>query len=264
MKYLGGKYFLGKEISNILSEFINEDVDGYLEPFCGALGVLKRMTSKFKNCEASDTHSDLIELWKKVQNNTFIPPDTMTEEKYYKIKNTKSPSALKAFVGFGCSFGGKYFSGYAQKYTGGKKENYLQAAKNSINYLRPDIQNVIFRCISYDKLKPHNKLIYCDPPYMYNNFPVKYRNSTKKYNVFDNNNFWDIMRKWSKNNIVVISETHAPDDFVCIWEKKKYRSISQSKKTRFKNSNSKKFSIEKLFMYKNININILKKIKLYK
>ena len=46
----------------------------------------------------------------------------MTEERYMKIKDRPSPDALKAFVGFGLSFGGKYFSGYAQKYTNGKKK----------------------------------------------------------------------------------------------------------------------------------------------
>ena len=51
---------------------------------------------------------------------------------YYRIKQLPSSNALNAFIGFGCSFGGKYFSGYTQKYTGTKKENFLQAAKNSI------------------------------------------------------------------------------------------------------------------------------------
>jgi len=249
MKYLGGKYMLGKYIAGVLSQMPIDIVDGYLEPFCGALGVLKRMSGLFKKCEASDIHCDLIKLWKKVKNNTFRPPNTMNEKKYFKIKNMKSPNALKAFVGFGCSFGGKYFSAFAQKYTGSKKEDFLQAAKNSINKLRPYIQNVKFRCTSYDKLKPKNKLIYCDPPYKFKRFPVKYRNNVKKYDVFDTNKFWKIMRKWSMNNINVISEIKAPSDFVCIWEKKKYRSISQSKKTRFKNPNNKKYSTEKLFIH---------------
>jgi len=71
---------------------------------------------------------------------------------------------LKAFIGFGCSFGGKYFSGYAQKYTGTKKEDFLQAVSNSIKLLHPLIQNVEFQCKSYETLQPKNKLIYCDPP----------------------------------------------------------------------------------------------------
>ena len=48
------------------------------------------------------------------------------------------------------------------------------------------------------------------------------------------------MRKWSKNNIVIISEENAPDDFMCIWEKPVSRSIKAADKSK---------SIEKLFVY---------------
>ena len=248
MKYLGGKYMLGKDISSVLLKFSN-NVDGYIEPFCGALGVLKRMTPHFDNCSASDTHPDLILLWKEVKNNSFIPPQEVSEDDYNRIKLLQSPNSLKAFVGFSCSFGGAYFSGYAQKYTGTKKENFLQAGTNSIHKLRPFIQNVKFECISYDLLNPVNKLIYCDPPYKNRNFPVKYRKQEKHYDKFDHTKFWDIMRVWSKNNIVIISEIEAPDDFIVIFEKYKYRSISQSKKTRFKNKDTKKYLCEKLFIH---------------
>ena len=63
------------------------------------------------------------------------------------------------------SFGGKFYAGYADKYRNDKKENYLQEAINSINKKYPKIQNVDFQCKSYDKWKPKNMLIYCDPPY---------------------------------------------------------------------------------------------------
>ena len=49
---------------------------------------------------------------------------------------------------------------------------------------------------------------YGDPPY---------RGTTKIFNtVFNSDEFWNIMRKWSKDNIVVISEYQAPEDFECI------------------------------------------------
>ena len=61
-----------------------------------------------------------------------------------------------------------------------------------------------FECCDYKKWTPENTLIYCDPPYAYNNHPVKYRKSTKKYDVFNNIEFWDKMREWSKDNFVFI------------------------------------------------------------
>jgi 16S rRNA G966 N2-methylase RsmD len=67
------------------------------------------------------------------------------------------------------------------------------------------------------EIKP-NSFIYCDPPYK----NVKqFANSTK----FNHNEFWDIMREWSKHNMVFISEQEAPDDFICIWEKQVSRTI---------------------------------------
>ena len=48
------------------------------------------------------------------------------------------------------------------------------------------------------------------------------------------------MREWSKNNIVLISEENAPNDFQCIWESEVSRSIKPNDKTK---------STEKLFKY---------------
>ena len=248
---MGGKYFLCKEISQIMKSYISpEDVSGYLEPFCGALNVLIHMNKDYQ-CQASDNHPDLIQLWKDVQNNNFKFPNEMNESIYQECKLLNSPNSLKAFVGFSLSFGGKYFSGYADKYKNNKNENFLKEAIHSIQKIQPKIKNIQFNCQSYDKLSPNNLLIYCDPPYQNTKYPIKYRIDTKKYDLFDNNKFWDIMRQWSQNNYVFISETTAPNDFIPIWEKKSHRSASQSEKTRYKNQ-SESFTIEKLYIHESL------------
>ena len=251
MKYMGGKYFLSKEISELMKNNVPpETIDGYLEPFCGAINVLMRMNDSY-NCEASDYHPDLIELWKEVQMNRFVCPSEITEQIYNDSKELESPSAIKGFIGFGMSFGGKFYSGYADKYKGKKTENFLQESINSLTKIRPKIKDIDFQCISYDKLTPHNKLIYCDPPYQLTKFPIKYRTGTKKYDIFDNEKFWEVMRLWSKDNYVFISETTAPEDFIPIWTKKTHRSASQSGKTRYKNE-SDTFKIEKVFVHTSV------------
>ena len=58
------------------------------------------------------------------------------------------------------------------------------------------------------------------------------------------------MRKWSKTNLVVISETTAPSDFIEVWNNDMYRSAAQSTKTRFKSNTTKKVENEKLFVHK--------------
>ena len=50
------------------------------------------------------------------------------------------------------------------------------------------------------------------------------------------------MRLWSKDNIVIVSELEAPDDFIKIWEKSVSRSIKVDNKVK---------STEKIFIHKN-------------
>ena len=78
--------------------------------------------------------------------------------------------------------------------------------------IKPSIQNVIFLdARPYYDFNPQNMIIYCDPPYRGNNFHTKY------FTEFDHDKFWQVMRIWSKNNLVVISESSAPSDFKVIY-----------------------------------------------
>lgn len=236
VKYLGGKHRLGKKISDVLKKLCPPHKCKYIEPFCGGLGVFRHMTDY--DCTASDIHPDIIALWKAIKNNTFKPPSNKITDVYYnKVKNMKSPSPLKGFIGFLCSWNGMYFAGYA-KY--GEHRDVKQEALNDIKKIGEKIKkkNVKIYQKSYNEYNPRNSLIYCDPPYKNT---IGY-SGTKE---FDHNKFWKKMRKWSKNNIVVISEQTAPKDFVHIWKKKYTRSRG------FK-SNQKKTIEEKLFVHNTV------------
>jgi DNA adenine methylase len=237
MKYLGGKHGIGK----LLAEFMitkcpPSSTNGYLEPFCGSLGVFKHMTDKgYKKYIASDFHPDLIEMWKELQDNKLNIPDEITEEMYNQLKVAESPNALKSVAGFGLSFGGKFFAGYSQKWAGTSGRNYLREFKNSIEKIQPKItkKNVQFYNKSYRDFNPKGMLIYCDPPYK----------STQGYStgMFDSELFWDTIRKWSKNNCVFVSEENAPSDFEIVWKKQKRRTLDKA--NRF-------YRYEKLYAYK--------------
>lgn len=259
MKYLGGKQRLGKHIAPILQDLwdkyeLENDVElkAYMEPFCGSLGVLRNMTDIDVPIIANDYHPDLIQMWTEVKAGTFKYPKSVSEEEYLAAKELPSPNALKSFVGFGMSFGGRFFGAYSQKYMNGKVEDFCKEMTNSLKRTEPLIQNVKFMNKDYTKLKPKKMFVYCDPPYAVTKFPIKYRRETKKYDVFDNAKFWDVVREWSKTNFVVVSETTAPDDFVNVWELERYRSAAQSGKTRFKDEDTKTHNMEKLFVHKSI------------
>lgn len=95
------------------------------------------------------------------------------------------------------------------------------------------MQGIKFNCCDYIDCAPKGCVVYCDPPYQ---GTKQYANAT----TFDYDLFWNTMRKWSRNNIVLISEENAPSDFECIWEQEVSRSIK---------ANDKSKSTEKLFIY---------------
>ena len=232
MRYLGGKNQLGKEISGILKKYAPpEKYSKYIEPFCGSLGVTIHMVDDYK-VYVSDYQKDLILLWKAIKSGTFKYPRSVSKQTYYRYKNDPKPSAMRAFVGFGCSFGGKWFGGYAEDYN---KKNYTICSETvrSIKRLESSIKKIksIKHC-SYDKWHLKNCLIYCEPPY---------RNTTGYDGIdsFDHEKFWDTIRKWSKRNIVIVSEYTAPKDFKCIWKKQRAQSLAP---------NNNKTKTEKLFM----------------
>ena len=237
MKYLGAKHLIGNEIASVIYNKINPTmVNGYIEPFCGSLGVFKQMIKyNYNNYIASDLQHDIILLWQNLQNNELNLPIAFNQEMWNQLKKSDSPNAMKAVAGFGMSFGGKYFSGYIQKYASNSNRDFYKEFKNSLNKIQKIIQkpNIKFYNKSYNSFNPNNMLIYCDPPY----------HNTTQYETgdFNTDEFWELMRKWSKNNYVFISEENAPDDFIVVWSKDKRRTLD---------SKTRSYKIEKLFVYK--------------
>lgn len=202
MRYLGGKSRIAKQIAAYLKS-VRQPGQLYIEPFCGACWVLQEMENPR---QASDVVEDLILLWQALQ--TDWQPPTQVSEDEYKALRGAAPSALRGFVGFGCSFGGKWFGGYARHYP---VSNYAATSARSVNKQRKLLTGVNFCHQSYATLDPIDALIYCDPPYA----------DTTHYGAakgFDSVVFWRVVRGWSQHNIVIVSEYKAPDDFECVLE----------------------------------------------
>lgn len=232
MQYFGGKAKIAKYIVSYLEE-VRKENQIYIEPFVGGANIVSKMSGVRK---AYDFNEYLIEMYKAVQNGYELP-NIITEKDYKNIKENKDKNkALTGFVGFGCSFAGKWFGGYARDY--GSKREYAETSKRSLLKKMATMQDVEFVYADYKTLSFENCLIYCDPPY---------RNTTKFSGTpdFDTDEFWNVMRNWSKNNDVYISEYDSPDDFKCVLE--------IPTKTDIRNSKNKMESkIEKLFKYNNI------------
>ena len=217
-RYHGGKQRIGKEIAKIISEKVGEmdiEINGYCEPFCGMLGVYQHIPELFQNRDmkykAGDMNESVCMMWKAVQEG-WIPPNSCSQEKYNELQNDETSSAEKGYIGHQFSFGGGYFRGHTEKCKGA--QTYFKNVPAKICKIARDLQDVEFSYGSYTQFSDlQNYIIYCDPPYV--NTRCKYAEK------FDSEEFWEWIRRMSKTNVIFVSEYVAPDDFECVFEKKK-------------------------------------------
>lgn len=172
-------------------------------------------------------------MWQGLQQG-WQPPNIITKDDYYAIKNNMDANpALAGFVGFGCSFGGKWWGGLAANKKG---DNYCARAERSLLKDLFGVKDAKFTCLDYRDVDiPDGAVVYADPPYA----------NTTGYTLgtFDSEEFWEYMRQLSKRCDVYISEEHAPYDFECVWQKEFTRTLDVNKTNQPK-------KIEKLFKYK--------------
>lgn len=242
MKYMGSKSRIAKHITPIIQYYIDKtNFNNYIEPFVGGANVIDKIYCEHKF--GVDVNPYLIALLQRAQQG--LPLLDKVEREYYNeiranYKDNIYENWLVGNVGFLASYNGRWFDGgyaplgYEKTKTGVRVRDYYKEAKNNLLKQSINLKGIEFKCMDYRELNPTNSVIYCDPPYQ----NVKeYANSTN----FDYEEFWNTMRKWSTNNIVLISELQAPEDFECIWEQEVSRSIKATDKTT---------ATEKLFIYK--------------
>lgn len=233
MQYLGGKFHGRKHICPLLNRFA-ENTTAYIEPFVGAGHILTGVMHPSRY--AYDIHPYLISMWIAIQRG-WIPPHDVSCDEYYQIRDNKDnfTPELVGFVGFACSFGGKWFGGYAINSRG---SNYSTSGRNSLLRVRASIQNVVFGCSNYaDIAIPNGSLVYCDPPY---------QDTTQYSYSFDSNMFWEWVRYISIKNVCIVSEFSAPVDFVEIYRYEKNRDIK-----RIDDGSKREKFVDKLFVYDN-------------
>ncbi|MCL2312614.1 MAG: DNA adenine methylase [Firmicutes bacterium] len=241
MRYSGSKYRFIKELIPILEKEIKPN-QYFVEPFIGGANIISNINHHLKI--GSDLNENLIEMWKYFQLGG-TPPKDVTKELYYDIKNNQSsyPKWIIGYVANACSYGGKYWGGYANfnpNKNNGKGEDHIKEAYNGTV---KQLENFKFMEVtkffhsSYEDLEyPPNSVIYLDPPY---------ENTTKQYknSKFNSYNFWGWCKKMKNNgHTLFISEYNAPSDFICVWEKTKKCGMATTKTDMKQN-----VKVEKLF-----------------
>lgn len=229
MRYQGGKTRIAAQIAPFI---IAEGGECFVSLFCGSCAIESKVAPHFKRVILNDVHEYLIALLKGIQSG-YDPPDEITEAQYRFIRNNKDLNpALTGFAGFGCSFGGRFFEGYARS---ADHTNFAAQSKKSVLWDMQTLKAAEIFCGDYrDVHIPPGAVIYADPPYY----------GTKGYREkFDHDAFWTAMRLLAETgHKVFISEQQAPQGFNCVWEKPFTRTLDRNKENQFK-------VIEKLFTY---------------
>ena len=231
MKYMGSKSRIAKKILPIIQKYVDASKTKiYYEPFCGGCNVIEHINAKERR--ASDLQPYLIALLQNLDKLESLPAFVDKEhyaevrESFHKIDG-KFPDWYIGAVGFLASYNGRFFDGgYAglvHTKAGTTRDYYAEALRN-LKAQSKDLMGVHFACADYrDILYIPGSVIYCDPPY----------HGVKQYGInrcFDHDSFWAWVRRKSKENVVLVSEHTAPDDFCCVWEQPVKRTIDNHKR----------------------------------
>ena len=225
MYYMGGKARLARRITETILQATNNR-SLLIEPFIGGGWVTAQLASHFDAVKAYDVHEDLVQLWQQGIDRSFEPPKHVSRELYHELKAQTMHSALRGLVGFGMSFGGKWFGGY----TGGwNLEEVRSQAKNAPrSYWTPARNGYISKVEAirpnttvelksfYDLEITPDAVVYCDPPYA----------STTDYtHSFDSERFWCGAEEWSKVSEVFVSEATVRPGWEVLWSIERRRDM---------------------------------------
>lgn len=228
MRYLGGKSKIAKQLAaRILA--LTPSRAKLIEPFIGGAGMTSELAPHFGEVDASDAHEDLVLMWQALLNG-WEPPTSITENEYKALK-LSDPSALRGFAGFGVSWGGKWFGGYAR----GRGANYAGESARSVTKQRARMPNVTVRHCTFNEVNVKSgDVVYCDPPYAH---------KTGYGSAFCTVEFWAKARAWAKNGAdVFVSEYFAPQGWPTVWSHTKVRDL-KSKLTNSENITEKLFHL---------------------
>lgn len=208
MQYLGGKSTIAKQLAAHLEPLVLPD-GRMLDKFAGGFSVSAAIHTR--PLIASDLNQAVITTMQCAQFG-WRAPLRLTESEYAALKlRDDHHDPLTAFAAVGCSFGGKWWGGYARQTNRGPddprtKYSYPASASRSIEKKAAALRvgDVKIYCEDYREREPAPEdCAYLDPPY---------RDSTGYLDAIDRAEFWRTARAWAiAGTAVRVSEYEAPD-----------------------------------------------------
>lgn len=171
----------------------------------------------------NDVHPAAVALLRGVAREGWNPPVNLEEEEYKALQaqaKMGDASALIGFAGFGCSFGGKYFGGYARQ----KGYNFAQGAarvlkRDAAHLARADFYNLDYAALVDAVGVREGDVWYVDPPYA---GTTGYAGTPK----FDHVRFWAWAADLAQRVPVLVSEFAAPPEWTELWSVKRHIVLS--------------------------------------
>ncbi len=234
MKYMGSKARIAKHLLPIILADRKPD-QFYVEPFAGGMNMISKVDGKRIAC---DSNNYLVEMWRAIMND-WQPPHFVSKELYEIVRNDQSKIApwMVGWVGFNCSYSGKWFGGYAGtvKTRVGTTRNYQEEALKNTLKQKDLLRGVEFVCCDYRELViPSKSVVYCDPPYA---------GTTGYKDKFDSGAFWAWTSQLATDgHSVFVSEYTAPSSVEQVWEGPVKSSLSANGQ-----HGGSKNSVERLF-----------------
>ena len=190
----------------------------------GGANMSEKLIPYFSRSFLGESRLDMVLLMRAVQDGWLPDPSAVDLALYHQLRHAES-SAMRAFVGVGCTFGARWFEGFDHSGVAAG-ESYRALAR-----LQPVLQTagVSIENRSYEDWTPLVReygprlVVYCDPPYAG-------RKGYGRGRSFDSAQFWDVMCQWSSFGAsVFVSEYRAPSEWASVWSKRKQIAVATDK-----------------------------------
>ena len=147
MKYMGSKARFTKEILPIILKDRKPE-QWYVEPFAGGMNAICEVQG---NRIANDIHYYLIQMWRELVGEWI--PKKITKEEYSEVRadQSKHPAYFVGWVGFNCSYSGKWFGGFAGE-TKTKIGTVRDYQTEAINNVAKQVEKIGGNKVSVEKL----------------------------------------------------------------------------------------------------------------
>lgn len=222
MRYVGGKGKIARQLADVIAA--STDAETVYEPFMGGGAMTAELAGRFTEVIAGDAMEDIAMMWQQVI--AGWDPHPVTESEYRDLRASAEASAIRGFAGSGCSFGGKWFGGFARGgfNADGTPRNHQAESVRAVGRvaakLRAGNVHVFHKTfLAWPLDCGLRAAIYCDPPYASSGSGGQYAPE------FSSAEFWAWADLMSHRHDVFVSEYEAPPGWVSIWEGRKRQSL---------------------------------------